>query len=246
MAGTRLVLIGLAALAGSAWARAQAPRALDIASIHPSRISRAGGEGSGQETMDVQPERITFTNASLSYCMQWAWDVRFYQISGLDASGERYDITAKRDAPASVEQLRAMTRALLADRFQLRLHREMRRISVYELVAPARKSELRLDRAAADETPGLGVVNGSFVFLHVTMGDFAERLSDFSGFDRPVVDRTGIDGVFDITLDGAASAMRADPDSIFGAVERLGLRLNRSKAEMPILVVDHAAKPSAN
>jgi uncharacterized protein (TIGR03435 family) len=106
---------------------------------------------------------------------------------------------------------------------------------------------MKLKRASSDQTPtGMTVENGSFVFRRVTMAEFAERLSDFSSFDRPVLDRTGIDGLFDITLTSAATAMRSDPDAIFAAVESTGLRLDSTKAPLEILVVDHAEKPSPN
>lgn len=185
-------------------------------------------------------------NAGLNFCIQSAYHVKFYQVSGPDwLVAERYDIMAKTDARASKEQLMVMLQALLTDRFSLRLHRETRTVSVYELVA--KSQAMKLNRASSDETgQGMTVENGSFVFRGVTMAEFAERLSDFSSFDRPVLDRTGMDGLFDITLPSAATAMRSDPDAIFAAVEGAGFRLNSAKAPLEMLVVDHAERPSPN
>jgi len=97
--------------------------------------------------------------------------------------------------------------------------------------------------------PDIRVSNGSFIFQNVSMPDFAEKLSDLRTIDRPVVDRTGIQGVFDITLKSAASAMlENDGPSIFTLIqEQLGLRLEAKKAPVEILVVDHAEKvPTEN
>jgi uncharacterized protein (TIGR03435 family) len=100
--------------------------------------------------------------------------------------------------------------------------------------------------SAADQRSGMGVVNGSFVFEHITMSQLAEHLSDLSAFDRPVLNKTGLDGSFDITLPSAAAAMRENPDSIFAAVESAGFRLNARKSPVEILIVDHAEQPSQN
>src|ERR1700733_12491498 len=118
----------------SALVLAQAnPSEFSAASIKPSQIYHAGGEGSGQEHVAVSGTGVTFTNASLSFCMQWAYNVRFYQISGPDRiTQDRYDVIAKTDQPASKEQFMSMTQTLLADRFELKFHRETRSFPVYE------------------------------------------------------------------------------------------------------------------
>jgi uncharacterized protein (TIGR03435 family) len=242
----RLVGIGFVIAVALARSQATPQQGFDVASIKPSRAARAGGEGSGRERITVTPNSVIIENAGLNFCIQSAYNVKFYQVSGPGwLTSERYDITAKTERRSSKEQLMEMTRDLLADRFNLRLHRETRTVPVYQLVARSRT--MKLKRASSDQTPtGMTVENGSFVFRRVTMAEFAERLSDFSSFDRPVLDRTGIDGLFDITLTSAATAMRSDPDAIFAAVESTGLRLDSTKAPLEILVVDHAEKPSPN
>lgn len=219
----------------------------DVASIRPSQAARAGGEGATRESVQISPTTVTLRNASLSFCIQWAYGVRFYQISGPDwISRSRYDVTAKTATPSTSErQLKKMMQALLADRFRLRLRRDTKSIPVYELTATP-GAAAKLKPSTTDQHSGISVVNGSFVFEHVTMPQLAEHLSDLSGFDRPVVDKTGIDGAFDITLPSAAAAMRENPDSIFGAVESIGFRLNARKSPIEILIVDHAERPSPN
>ena len=92
------------------------------------------------------------------------------------------------------------------------------------------------------------VEDGNFVFHDTSMPEFAEKLSQLRDIDRPVVDRTGIKGVFDITLTGAATAMlQPGGPSLFTLVqEQLGLKLVSAKAPIEVLVVDHAENPSVN
>ena len=222
-----------------------AQSAFDVASIHASRIARAGGEGSGREHVDVSPTGIRFVNVSLNFCIQWAYGVKFYQVSGPDwIVRERYDILAKTGQPVARPRLRRMLQALLADRFALQLHSEMRPRPVYALVVHGARAKLRL--SAPGEETGTSVVDGSFVFSHVTMPELAERLSDLAAIDRPVLDATGIQGIYDLTLPSAARDMRQDPGSIFTAIEEAGLKLEPRKSPLQILVVDHASRPSPN
>jgi uncharacterized protein (TIGR03435 family) len=87
------------------------------------------------------------------------------------------------------------------------------------------------------------VVDGSFVFEHFTMQEFAERLSSLAAVDRPVFDKTGIPGVYNITLRTAARAMLQDDGlSLFSILQETGLKLAPRKAELEIFVIDHAEK----
>jgi len=217
----------------------------DVASIKPSAIARAGGEGSGRERASWTPTSLTLQNAGLGFCIQWAYGVKFYQVSGPAWLNDvRYDILAKTENPATIAQLRLLLQALLANRFQLTLHRETKAMPVYELVA--RTSGTGLRSAKPDETSDWRVSGGSFVFRHTSMPEFAERLSELAGVDRPVVDKTGIAGVFDFTLESAARKLLEDNASIFAAVQQIGFEMVARKGQVEVLVVDHADKPSAN
>ena len=220
----------------------------EVASIKPSQRWKAGGEGRTRETIDQSPVSLTLRNVTLGSCVQMAYGVRFYQVSGPESlTSERYDILAKAARPVSPAQMRLMLRTLLASRFKLELHRENKELPVYALVV-ARNGQ-KLENVKDAGRPDIRVSNGSFIFQNVSMPDFAEKLSDLRTIDRPVVDRTGIQGVFDITLKSAASAMlENDGPSIFTLIqEQLGLRLEAKKAPVEILVVDHAEKvPTEN
>jgi uncharacterized protein (TIGR03435 family) len=109
-------------------------------------------------------------------------------------------------------------------------------------------------------------VSGSARLLHVSgrnyeatnpkgnMAGLTEMIENTGFLDRPVVDRTGLQGTYDIDLtytpgNRANRADEADPGDvgIFQAVEeQLGLKLNPQKGIVEVLVVDRAEKPSAN
>jgi hypothetical protein len=75
----------------------------DVASIKPSRIEREGGENSRREHVAVSPTGVTMLNVSLSYCIQWAYSVKFYQVEGPDwVKQQRYEIVAKTEQPVRV------------------------------------------------------------------------------------------------------------------------------------------------
>jgi uncharacterized protein (TIGR03435 family) len=163
-------------------------------------------------------------------------------------------VVAKVEALVTVNQLPGMMQSLLESRFKLVLHREMKALPVYELVVS--KGGPKLTPIKTDEqTPGLHTSEslprlqaGSFVFQNTSMVEFAEKLSQLRGIDRPVVDRTGLAGTFNITLDSAANAL-LDPNgtSLFTLFqEQLGLKLVPAKAPLEVFVIDHAESPAEN
>src|SRR5690349_20119593 len=92
----------------------------------------------GSTTRRIDQQGLTYLNITLGEFIEMAYDVRRYQVSGADwitsPGATRYDIVAKASAPASERELRHMLVPLLADRFGLQLHREMRVLPVYALV----------------------------------------------------------------------------------------------------------------
>jgi uncharacterized protein (TIGR03435 family) len=187
---------------------------------------------------------------------------------------ELYNINAK--APASValqgtpdrlirRQLALMLQSLLADRFQLRLHHETKVLPVFILNVAKNRPKLvaapTRDCAEAPSTPRPchvfhgGPARGA-IGKTVNMADLADYLT-FLG--RPVVDRTGIRGDFDIDVPasslGTEVAARAandgreptpDPSSptIFAALADLGLKLESTKEPVEVLVIDHVERPT--
>ena len=97
-------------------------------------------------------------------------------------------------------------------------------------------------------------VDGTFVFHAMSMPQLADDLSTFVQVDRPVLDRTGIRGVFDFSLKFADSTTElkrvlneGDGPSIFTLIqEQLGLKLEGRKGPIEMLVVDHVERATVN
>ncbi len=189
-----------------------------------------------------------------------------------------YSIDAKTDSPQTAAMMRGpMMQALLQDRFHLKLHREEREVPVYLMtVAPGRlKLQPAKEGSCApyDFSEALNIVPSGQVFcgvpaigrkgpltileVHgVTLKAFAKSLHPDG---RPVIDETGLAGVFDIHLEWglsdvaqptATAGVAKDPSPHATAVEalrgELGLRLTSGKANGDFLVIDHIEKPSDN
>jgi len=193
-------------------------------------------------------------NIDLSEMIQWAYGLQHYQLTGpASLAGLRYDLRARAGEPVTDSRLRLMLQDLLAARFKLQLHREQKRIPVYELVIAKGVPRLPKDKSATvpssyprEAFPR--VADGNFIFQNVSLADFAQQLTELRGIDLPVIDRTGIPGVYDITLKSAASAL-LDPNgpSLFTLIqEQLGLKLVSAKDPIEVVVVDHFDLPSAN
>lgn len=222
------------------------PLAFDVASVKLA----AHGHNAGPSFSDVKiasPGRLVGINASLDECIRWAYDIKEYQISGPDwlNSAASYDIEAKAPANTTPQQMRLMLQTLLRERFKLVLHRDTRLLPVYLLTVG--KNGPRLENAAAGANRGLISYGGREGVMVVgesaTMEALAHRLS--LDVERPVFDKTGIQGAFRIKLNWAREG---DGPSVFSAVqEQLGLKLEPSKTPIEILVVDSANRiPTAN
>lgn len=182
------------------------------------------------------------------------YDVRAYQVQGGPgwADQQLYSIVAKAEGPSSptLEQARQMLQALFAERFLLTVHREPRDLPVYALVVDKdglKKIKKSPPEAKFDLNFGLGPVRSLKGTLSMT--SLVYQLNQLLR-DRPVVDQTGLAGLYDIALewsaDGAASEQAAAPSIFTATREQLGLRLEPARAAVDILVVDRVERPGAN
>ena len=156
-----------------------------------------------------------------------------------------------------------MVQALLADRFKLRTHHEMRRLGVYALVQE--KSGLKIRPSAKAVEEDLGSADGSrgnWVGDGVTMEELARELSALPEVGgRIVTDKTGFKERFDFTLKwtpdptmgamppGADSGVKSDssaPSLLTALQEQLGLKLEMTKEPVDVIVIDSAELPTPN
>lgn len=183
----------------------------------------------------------------------------------------RFDISAKSDSetldkwkhlpPEKRDAfVRSMVQAMLADRFALTIHRTEKLRPVYTLVVSRGGSKLISSRSTP-EIPGnkqhssdvspWHLDNGSIRGRGVSLGDLASMLWIQPELEnRRVIDKTGLDGTFDITLLWTPELSRTEGEGrpgLFTAIqEQLGLRLQDARALVDVLVVDSVTKPSAN
>jgi uncharacterized protein (TIGR03435 family) len=150
-----------------------------------------------------------------------------------------------------------MLQALLEDRFNLKLHREMKQVPVYLLTVGKNGAKLK-EAAGPDNRPPIwgltGKPNGeAAVWLRgekTSMAQFADSLASITG--RPVLDQTGLKGNFDFAMEYASDPNApsatpfAGPDMFTVFQEQLGLKLDAARAPVEILVIDRVEKPSAN
>jgi len=234
------------ALCGSGL-KAQSCGAFDVASIKLN----ASGFGGGYPELVPGGRRFTATNQLVLELIMFACSVSPGQISGIPNtfSRERYDMEAMCDSPMTKERLPDMLQALLAERFHLSVHRELKEQPVYALI-PA-KGGPRLHKASEEGgKPALRQSGYSFMFTNAGMSNLVGVLSQLTG--RKVLDRTGLTGQYDFTLsyapdnggaghDGSNVSTAADsfPYSVFTALrEQLGLNLEAQRSQVEFIVVD--------
>jgi uncharacterized protein (TIGR03435 family) len=254
-----LVLLGCTAVF------AQEPRpSFDAASVRPAAppvgafspgsravcpVTGCGGPGTSS------PERITFTFASLKNLIRTAYDVRSpHHIEAPDwMASATFDVVANIPPGATRAQANLMLQSLLADRFQLEVHRATRELPVFALVVARSGPKLKVsvDDPNAPRPRGTIWSDGrkKLEFDRQTMAGFARALE--LDVDRPVVDMTGLDGTYDIRLEFASASPIAlapgspDPQApeLFTALtEQLGLRLESRTGPVEVLVVDNALR----
>ena len=213
----------------------------EVASIKPAApqsMGRIQGSASGGPgTPD--PSRIRFTDMTLRVLIMRAYDVQSFQVSGPSwMDSRRFDVIAKVPDGATREDARIMLQNLLADRFKLKLHKESKNAPIYELVVA--KGGIKIKEAAqttAAPAQGAGAPlpgppqRGKDGFLRTPHGQLGiqatvngrmriqgnavtmARLTDILNIalGRPVVDKTGLTGVYDVTLDFSPESMGPGP-----------------------------------
>jgi uncharacterized protein (TIGR03435 family) len=237
VAGIVAAVVGLPAL------RAQAP-AFEVATV---KVNRTGDGVSNPPRLTNG--RLTAENVSLRQILQVAYALTALQISGpawLDS--DRFDLAA--NAPQGVKEsdMMPMLQSLLKERFQLAAHLEKKEMPVYDLTVA--KDGLKISLFDPSHIPVAPPRNGaaSMIIGPMTMSQLANTLTPVA--DRPVVDKTGLEGRYFCAVTFSPLAAQADAGSvdIFAALqEQLGLKLEPKREPLNILIVDHAERtPSDN
>jgi uncharacterized protein (TIGR03435 family) len=195
------------------------------------------------------------------------------QIVGLPswAATDRFEINATFDGPITAvpggppARLMSMVRALLADRFKLRIHQETRQLPVYDLVLASADGRLgpRLTRAPGTCVRVSGALPPNFDystgcgFKRVTptlitakglkLDDFAGALGRRTDVQRPVRNRTALEGEFDLELEYTpfgAGDPQSGPGMATAMRDQLGLALRPAIGPVGVFVVDNVERPT--
>jgi len=218
----------------------------EVASV--KRAAGGGPPGDIPRNMDGSPGSFAMRNVPLRYALEWAYDLKDYEISGPDwiNGEERYDIIAKAAGPATNEQMKPMLQSLLTDRLKMKLHRETRDLPVYVLLPG--KGAPKVKPASADGEATLSGSPAGAFFHNQPISRLTFMLT--RRMDRPVLDMTGLKGVYDFTVDTSGLGFNGQPPadptagpSIFTAVQdNMGLLLEARKAPVETLVIDRVER----
>jgi uncharacterized protein (TIGR03435 family) len=242
-------------------------RSFDVASIRPNNYDHTGHSHLYYSPGDSHFRAI---NASVLQIVQFAYALPDSRILNAPAwlKSAKFDIQAESDSAVD-NQMRAlpynaarlqkqkMVQALLANRFHLSAHLETRVLPIYALVINAKGVKLSPVQDGAKHIDITTRANGTTVTI-TNSSNAASDLADIltRSVGRIVVDKTGLQGNYTLTLKFASDDLRsAVPDSgapdsapsVFTALrDQLGLELKSDKAPIDVLVIDHIELPTEN
>jgi bla regulator protein blaR1 len=247
----------------------------EVASIKPANPDQQGG------LIQFMPGGgLKLTNIPLRAMITFAYDVRDFQVSGGQGwvGNERFDVLARPDRAAvdgpddfakmnddqrktMRNQIAERLRALLADRFQLVVHKEIKEQPIYALVLAKNGPKLQETKETGTQQ-NMMTNRGRSQGHAIPVEMVAQMLSGITG--RPVVNKTGLTAKYDFVLewtpdigpdaraqgfgDGINTPAPAPGGpTIFTALqEQLGLRLDSQKGPVENIVIDRVEKPSEN
>jgi bla regulator protein BlaR1 len=234
--------------------------------------------------------KLSATNMPLYFLIAAAYDIPFQSGGGRLTGGpdwirtERFDIQAvaekstiadDKTVKAREDKLRLMLQTLLADRFKLVIRREIKELPVYAAMVAKngpKFEKTKVQEQDCVEAPGpTAAPEGTICHefnggmgrgLHGAAVDMPDLVTFVANWmDRPVVDRTGLKGLYKIETDGWRPVEpRQDDDSgkaeggvawsdrptIFEIFEKLGLKLEAQKAPVEMFIIESAERPAAN
>jgi uncharacterized protein (TIGR03435 family) len=222
----------------------------EVASVRPSQTT-VGPDYNNQ--ISVTPTGFTARNATLRRLIADAWQIQINQVIGPDwLDHSEYDITARIAEGTSRQQVAPMLKTLLEERFHLKEHNETRNMRVYELevgksgakIKPIREGE------SGQAAPGM--------HFHGEMPQFADLLAlqfsmpppqdpsapvRASGPPPLVVDKTGLQGTYDFSVD-VHPELGGDNFAVWKRAleDQLGLTVDSRKGDVSVVVVDSADK----
>ena len=257
-----------------------APLEFEVASVKalPPGLALNDLGRAGKIYAKIDSAQVDIAGNTLSDLIGLAFRVTSDHIVGPKWMADaRFNIFAKLPQGASKDQVPEMLQALLAERLKLAIHHEQRTVPIYALLADP--AALKLQESAKDDSAPVDCnsapPDGHHLCHKVSMAMLADLLTRFArmslaappgvmswAVDRPVVDMTGLKGVYDFSLDygvlgverpgpgGRVSSADAPTDvrvevSVVAALKKVGLKLDPRKLPFDHIVVDHVEKTPA-
>jgi uncharacterized protein (TIGR03435 family) len=237
----------------------------DTATFSAASIKRSTSGVPYSQSAD-RPDGLALVNERLRDVILFAFGLYDFQLTGDPAwvSRDRFDISARADAPLTLEQKRARLRRLLADRFGLRVRRETREQPIYALTrtAAALGAGLRSRDCSVPGIGGLACDRGVAAADAGVMrmgGIEMPRLAAFLGsvLGRVVINETNLTGPFDVDLrwrpdiglspdlsEAAKQQIEARPALPIALREQLGFELQSRRAPVELLIVEAVSPPT--
>ena len=241
---------------------ADAKPGFEVATIKPARPE-------GRFSLLVNRSgMLNTTSTSVADLIKFAYDLHPRQITKGPAwlESEKFDITAKPDVGGMPNgpQLKMMVQKLLKERFQLSFHNEKKELSAYAITVTKTGAKLTKSESPLN-LPGFGGGPRAFMVRNATIEEFAHVLQG-NILEQPVVDQTGLGATrYDFQLKwtpdatqggiggpppnappAAADPADAPPDIFLAFQQQLGLKLENTKAQVDVMVIDRLEKPSEN
>jgi uncharacterized protein (TIGR03435 family) len=257
----KVATIGVIALVSLGPALSQstviAPR-FDLADVHPNHELNPTPEVTGGV---LRGGRYELRQASMLDLIATAWRVDADIVLGGPTwlQMDRFDVIATAPADTPPEKIRLMLQNLLAERFKLAVHKEMKPLPAFALVAGKSKPNLKESDGSGKAACESKREQGGTPYLLVScrnmnLEEFAQDLRGLATpfINRPVMDRSGLKGAWDFDFrftpwSATTAQSRSDGITIFDALEKqLGLKLEPQKAPAPALVVDRVNRTPAD
>jgi uncharacterized protein (TIGR03435 family) len=237
---------------------------VEVATIKPNDLGTGGMQGFGWNG-----RAFGATAASLEDLIAYAYNVQAKQIVGGPSwiRNERFDIVAVPDIKGQPdsEQERSIVRSLVADRFQLKFHKETRDMSAFVLTVDNSGTKLIHTQFSDVRIAGFGmqpVSSGLIINMRsANIPNLIYILERLPLVDRPVVDHTGLQGRFDFSFTfmpdetqfnghppvvKLADGVEPAPSFFEAMQQQLGLKLSSEKTAVDVIAIDHVEKPSPN
>jgi uncharacterized protein (TIGR03435 family) len=250
------------------WAIPEPPKSMpedakpkfDVVTVKPSDPNRPG------KLFTIRGRQVLTINTTVNDLITFAYSLQTKEILNAPAwMDEKYDVDGVPDVEGqpNIQQMRMLIADALVQRFGLKFHTEQRELTAYALTVAKGGPKLTVSTDPKNSPGGFGFGGlGKLRVRNFTMKEFCHGMQE-AVMDKPVVDQTGLTERYDFTLNWTPDQSQfasfgahippPNPDdpnplpSLYTALqEQLGLKMDVTKANVDVMVIDHMDKPSAN